>query len=248
MRLIDDPTRRRARSFGDVADDYHRVRPSYPADAVRWLLGPDPVDVVDLGAGTGKLTAVLIGEGHRVLAIEPLQTLRATFAGALPTAQAIEGSAEAIPAPDRSADAVVAGQAFHWFEVVPALEEIARVLRPGGTLGLIWNFRDASQAWTRDLAALAGRDGLTEGWTRAFEQLPRVAGVERRDFEYVHPVDRDTLVALVGTWSTVASLAEPEREQTLKRVRELWDRHPDLASASHASLIYRTEAYRVHLT
>lgn len=247
MRLINDPGRQRARSFGDVADAYDSARPSYPAHAIRWLLGPNSLDVVDLGAGTGKLTAVLLGQGHRVVAIEPLRPLRAKFAAALPRTQAVEGHAEDIPLPDSSADAVVVGQAFHWFDIEPALEEIARVLRPGGKLGLIWNFRHRSQAWMRELAAFAGQDGLPEAWIRDFETLARVAVVERRNFELLHPVDRSKLVALVSSWSNVASLAEPQRDQMLERVRQLWDRHPDLGGTSYASLIYRTETYRVRL-
>jgi hypothetical protein len=100
----------------------------------------------------------------------------------------------------------------------------------------------------RDLAAVASQDGLPEDWTREFEMLASVAAVERRDFELLHRVDRDTLVALVSTWSIVASLAEPEREQMLGQVRRLWNRHPDLCFASHAWLTYRTETYRVHIT
>src|SRR4051812_12101086 len=142
MRLVDDPDQRRAQSFGGVADDYHRARPGYPVEAVRWLLGSSPLDVVDLGAGTGKLTAVLVGEGHRVVAVEPLEPMRSRLVAALPATPALEGSAEEIPLPDGCADAVVVGQAFHWFDVEPALREIARVLRPGGTLGLLWNARD----------------------------------------------------------------------------------------------------------
>jgi SAM-dependent methyltransferase len=246
MRLVDD--RGRAGSFGGVADEYDRARPSYPAQAVRWLLGPDPLEVVELGAGTGKLTKVLLDEGHRVVAIEPLEPMRSKLAAAFPATPALHGRAERIPLPDRCADAVIAGQAFHWFDTLPALEEIARVLRPGGTLGLIWNFRDDSEAWMRDLAALLGQDGLPRGWTREFETLSGVVDIEHRDFELVHPVDRETLVALVGSWSTVASLAPPEREQALAQVRALWDGHPDLGRVPRASLIYRTETYRVRLT
>jgi SAM-dependent methyltransferase len=248
MRLVDDPGQRRAQSFGGVADDYHRARPGYPVEAVRWLLGSSPLDVVDLGAGTGKLTAVLVGEGHRVVAVEPLEPMRSRLTTALPATPAREGSAEEIPLPDCCADAVVVGQAFHWFDLEPALREIARVLRPGGTLGLLWNARDESHAWMRALAEFAGQDILPQGWTRELLRLPWIVAVERRCFEIGHPVDRDTLVALVGSWSVVASLGDPEREWMLRRVRELWDRHPDLGGARDPSLIYRTEAYRVRLT
>lgn len=247
MRLADDPEGRRALCFGGVADDYDRTRPGYPAAAIRWLLGRDPLDVADLGAGTGRLTAVLLDEGHRPIAIEPLQTLRDKLATGLPGVRSLEGRAEALPLPDHAVHAVVAGQAFHWFDVEPALEEIVRVLRPGGTLGLVWNFRATSLAWMRDLAAIAGQDGLPEDWLRRFEMLPRVAAVERRDFEHVHRVDRETLVALVGTWSVIAVLEEAEREEMLGRVRELWNRHPDLGRASHAPMLYSTETYRVRL-
>lgn len=247
MRLADDAGGRRAVCFGGVADDYDRARPGYPAPAIRWLLGRDPLEVADLGAGTGKLTAVLLDEGHRPIAIEPLQTLRDKLATVLPGVRSLEGRAEAIPLPDHAVDAVVAGQSFHWFDVEPALEEIARVLRPGGTLGLVWNLRATTLAWMRDLAAIAGQDGLPEDWLRQFEMLPRVASVERRDFEHVHRVDRETLVALVGTWSVIGVLEKEEREAMLGRVRELWNRHPDLGRASRAPMPYRTETYRVRL-
>jgi SAM-dependent methyltransferase len=246
MRLVDD--RGRGQSFGAVAEDYERARPSYPRAAVRWMLGPDHLDVIDLGAGTGKLTAVLLTEGHQVVAVEPLEPLRARLTAALPTTQALSGYAENIPLPDRCADAVVAGQAFHWFDTVPALEEIARILRPGGTLGLLWNFRGDARAWMRDLAAMLGQDGLPEGWTQEFLALARVAAIERRDFDLVHPVDRDRLVALVSSWSIIASLTDRERERVFARVRDLWDQHPDLGHDAYATMTYRTEAYRVRLT
>jgi SAM-dependent methyltransferase len=245
MRLVDD--RGRARAFDAVAAEYDRARPSYPVSAVRWLLGDRRLDVVDLGAGTGKLTAVLLAEQHRVVAVEPLASLRATLAAALPTCPVLAGSAEAMPLPDACADAVIVGQAFHWFDAAPALEEISRVLRPGGTLGLLWNFRDDSQAWMRDLAALLGQDGLPAGWTEQLTTMARVAAVEERAFALAHPVDRDILIALVSSWSTVASLAEPERHATLGRVGTLWDRHPDLGLGASATMRYRTEAYRVRL-
>lgn len=247
MRLADDPNRERATSFGKVADDYDRARPTYPPDAVSWLLGRDPLEVVDLGAGTGKLTAVLVGAGHRVVAVEPLDELRAKLTDALPGIPALQGSAEALPLPDASVDAVVAGQAFHWFDIGAALAEIGRVLRPGGTLGLLWNFRDDASAWMRDLAAIAGQDGLPEGWTRELEALPVVTSVERRDFRLEHRVDRERLLALLRSWSHVASQDNTGRHDLLRRVEALWDAHPQLAGAAQAVMTYRTEAYRIRI-
>ena len=126
----------RARSFGQVAEAYERARPGYPEDAVRWLVGDEPRDIVDLGAGTGKLTRSLVALGHRVVAVEPLPEMIARLRTAVPGAIAIEGGAEAIPLDAASADVVIAAQAFHWFDHGPALREIARVLRPGGRIAL----------------------------------------------------------------------------------------------------------------
>jgi SAM-dependent methyltransferase len=240
-----DPAR--ARSFGAVAEDYERARPGYPKEAVTWLLGTRPLEVVDLGAGTGKLTAVLLGAGHRVVAVEPSNALRERVAAALPEARVLEGSAEQIPLPDDSADAVVVGQAFHWFDTEPALNEIARVLRPGGALGLVWNFREDSQAWMRELTALAGEDGLPGDWPGEVEESPLVESVERRDFRLEHLVDRGRLLALVRSWSYVSTLNEPERHRILAGVERLWEEHPELAGAREAMLTYRTEAYRVRV-
>src|SRR5712691_5874982 len=129
-------------AFSDVADAYARARPDYPDEAVRWLAGDEPHDIVDLGAGTGKLTRSLVALGHRVTAVEPLDEMRAQLVAALPGTIALAGSAEAIPCPDASADVVSCAQAFHWFAHDAALPEIARVLRPGGRLALVWNSRD----------------------------------------------------------------------------------------------------------
>jgi SAM-dependent methyltransferase len=238
----------RARSFGDTADDYDRARPGYPAEAVEWLLGTRPLDVIDVGAGTGKLTAILARAGHRVTAVEPLAPLRRKLSQALPAVRATSGRAERLPLDDAAADAVVVGQAFHWFDARAAVGEISRVLRPAGVLGLIWNFRDESQRWMRELTTITGADGLPDGWTVEREVLPRVASASRRDFRLEHPVDRERLLALVRSWSYVATLAAAEHKRVLARVHELWDAHPDLAGTSSAVLTYRTEAYKLYLT
>jgi SAM-dependent methyltransferase len=215
---------------------------------VTWLLGPRGLDVVEVGAGTGKLTAVLLSAGHRVTAaVEPLAELRAKLRAALPDVPVASGRAEELPLSDGCAEAVVVGQAFHWFDAEPALEEVARVVRGRGVLGLLWNFREDSQAWMRELTAIAGEDVLREGWNAELAASPQVASIERRDFHLEHRVDRDRLLDLVSSWSYVATLDEVERRGVLARVEDLWDRHPDVAGAQEAVLTYRTETYRVLL-
>src|SRR6478752_5964079 len=151
----------RAASFGGVADVYERARPGYPVDAVRWLAGEEPCDVVDLGAGTGKLTRSLVDLGHRVTAVEPLAEMLDQLRVAVPEATALQGGAEAIPLPTESADVVTAAQAFHWFDHGPALREIARVLRPGGHVALVWNTRDEGVPWVARLSEEAlGRESI----------------------------------------------------------------------------------------
>jgi len=156
-------------AFTDVADAYERGRPGYPETAVGWLVGDEPCDVVDLGAGTGKLTRVLVALGHRVTAVEPLDEMRAQLQAAVPGVHVVSGSAEEIPLPDGSADVVTCAQSFHWFEHDVALPEIARVLRPGGRLALVWNVRDDRDPWTARLSAIIGNETV-----RDWEDFPAV--------------------------------------------------------------------------
>ena len=138
---------RRARSFGSVADLYREARPGYPLAAVEWALEHAPGrDVLDLAAGTGKLTEVIASAGARVTAVEPLEQMRRELARTVPAATLLSGSAEQIPLADGAVDAVLVGQAFHWFDQPRALDEIARVLRPGGVVGLLWNLRTRARS------------------------------------------------------------------------------------------------------
>ena len=146
----------RAVVFGQVADVYHRSRPGYPAEAVEWLVGNTPRRVLDLGAGTGKLTAALVAAGHEVVAVEPSAQMLAILRTNVPDVDAREGRAEAIPVPDADVDAVVVAQAFHWFDHALAVPEIARVLRPGGRLALAWNLRDTTAPWVAELSRVIG--------------------------------------------------------------------------------------------
>src|SRR4051794_1947800 len=140
-----------AASFGLAAREYERGRPGYPEAALDWLLPPDARDVVDLGAGTGKLTRQLAGRNLHVVAVEPSDGMRAELARALPDATALPGAAERIPLPDASADAVLVAQAWHWVDAEAAVPEVVRVLRPGGRLGLLWNLRDETVDWVAAL-------------------------------------------------------------------------------------------------
>src|SRR5262245_61990756 len=132
----------RGLSFGPAADRYDQARPSYPPAALTWALGTEVRRVVDLGAGTGILTRVLVDLGHEVVPVEPDAGMRRRLADVTPGTQAVDGTAERIPLPDASVDAVVAGQAYHWFDTERAHPEIARVLRPGGVFAPLWNIRD----------------------------------------------------------------------------------------------------------
>jgi len=152
-----------ARSFDAGPGAYARFRPGYPPAAVRAALPGDARDVLDLGAGTGKLTESLLGRGLQVTAVEPLPGMLAELSRRFPQATAVPGSAEDIPLPDGAVDCVVVGQAFHWFDPDRALAEIARVLRPGGTVSLLWNHDDESDPLVRDVQRELDRIGRPGG-------------------------------------------------------------------------------------
>jgi SAM-dependent methyltransferase len=236
--------RARATSFGVVAADYERGRPAYPAEAVRWLVGPPPRRVLDLGAGTGKLTGVLVAAGYKVTAVEPLPAMLDQLRSAVPEAAAMLGSAESIPVPDASVDAVTAGQAFHWFEPGPALAEIGRVLRPGGRLGLVWNIRDESVEWVAELSRLIGTEGLTTDWSESISSSGLFGDLEHAHFRLEQHLDRATMLATVRSRSYCVTLPPDEQAEVLDAVHRLWDTHPDLAGRQTVVLPYVTHAFR----
>lgn len=239
----------RGLSFGAVAGAYERSRPGYPVDAVRWLAGEEPCDVVDLGAGTGKLSRLLAAQRHRVTAVEPIAEMLAELEAAVPGAAARAGSAEAIPLADASADVVTVAQAFHWFDQQVALREIARVLRPGGRLGLVWNTRDDSEPWVAELTdTIIGRSEFRDDGVVAVVSSIDESGlygpVERASFAHVQPLSRDELVELVRSRSQCAVLSEEERGPVLDHAGELFDTH-----ATDGTLVmpYVTECFRASL-
>jgi SAM-dependent methyltransferase len=212
-----------------VAELYERARPEYPDAAVAFLasrlgLGPGRV-VVDLGAGTGKLTRRLVPTGARVVAVEPLAEMREQLARVVPEAEALEGTAEALPLEDGSADAFTVGQAFHWFDAERASAEIARVLRPGGALALLWNIRDLSdelQARLNELLRPARRDTPSEHeqpWRAVLAASPLYGPVEERSFPWVQAHTTQELVDRIASVSFVARLEAGPREELLAQIR-----------------------------
>jgi SAM-dependent methyltransferase len=242
---------RRARSFDGVADAYRRARPTYPAAVVAWVLEIAPGRrVVDLAAGTGKLTQVLVSEGTDVVAVEPLDRMRAALEETVPGVRALAGTAEQIPLPDAAADAVFVAQAFHWFDAPRALDEIARVLVPGGAVGLLSNVRDDRVAWVAELTcALGGAGDVLRGsrdLADAPSRHPRFAGVERREVPNPERFDRARLVEWARSTSSIATLAPSEREAALERIGRLADEHPDLRGRQRFTMPYVTVAVRAH--
>lgn len=244
-----DVLRARARSFGSVAAGYAALRPSYPVDAVEFVLGRDrALDVLDVGAGTGLLTQVALGLGHRVRAVDPSAEMLAELAARLPAVPTAVGTAESVPAGDGSVDAVLAGQAAHWFDPAPAAREIRRVLRPGGVLGLIWNTRDVRVPWLADLEALLHDEargheadqGVVDGL--AAELGADVQLVESRVVQRLAPED---VVGGIATRSYVAVMDDAGREEFLSSIRDLLARHPDTRGRAELELPYRTHAYRL---
>jgi SAM-dependent methyltransferase len=240
--LPEDVRVRRARSFALVAQEYERGRPGYPREAIDWLLGAEPRDVVDVGAGTGKLTAALADAGHRVVAVEPLEQMRAQLAASLPAVAALAGTAERLPLQDTSVDAVTVGAAFHWFDQSAALTEIARVLRPGGVLGLLGNAFDPSVAWVARVREILGPPAIERRghWPSVVDLGERFADVKDHEFAHQQRIDRSTLRDLASSRSTLAVMAAAERETVLTRLDELWEREPELVGRAEVMLPWRT--------
>ena len=215
--------KRLSESFGAVAQAYDRGRPSYPAEAVAWLLDGEAKIVLELGAGTGKLTREMVDQGHAVFATEKDPAMLAVLQERVPEVSAKVAGAEEIPANDRSVDVVVAAQAFHWFDHEVAVPEIARVLKPGGHVAVVWNFFDKRIPWVRKLVEVVGEHSATSSSQGVLEASDLFEEVESKTFAFWQDVTRDTLVDIVASRSYVASLPEDERGLKLDAVRALYD-------------------------
>ncbi len=245
------------KGFDRAATTYERGRPDYPPAAVAHLarvlrLGRGST-VIEVGSGTGKFTRALGTTGAARVAVEPIAGMRRVFARVVPEVPVLSGTAESIPLPSGFADAIVAAQAFHWFWPRPALREFARVLRPGGGLGLVWNLRDESVGWSRRLTQLLDEYGYTS-------QVPRARGLDRWRpvfdrpespfgpllhcrFPHRQRAPRATFVARILSVSVVAGLSARERGRVAERVRAILDTDPATRDRPILEMPYRTDVF-----
>ena len=230
-------------SFGTTAVEYAEHRPDYAQAAVRWTLERAPGQrVLDLGAGTGKLTAALLALGAEVIAVEPDPAMLTELRRALPAVRTLPGSAEAIPLPDASVDAVLAGNAMHWFDMDVAGPEIARVLAPGGILAGLWNVVDDRVDWVAGLArvngsAAIGPRDMPISWRAETADMhlpntgvaPQFGSPEQAEFPHGQRRTADSLVATFATRAGMLVMPEQEREATLARIRAFLASRPETA-------------------
>lgn len=236
-----------ARSFGAAVDAYDRGRPTYPDDAVDWLLAHAPrhdsaaderTRAVDLGAGTGKFTASLVARGLDVVAVEPDVSMLARLREHLPGVDAREGTAEAIPLPDASVDLVTMAQAWHWVDAERASAEVARVLAPGGVVALVWNIRDESEPWVRRLGEVAGSSPAERFETLRPPLGPALEHVASAAFDWSFELDREAVLAMFASRSYLIALPEEERAEVLAGVGRVVDE--EFAEAEAITMPYAT--------
>jgi SAM-dependent methyltransferase len=237
-------------SFGAHADAYERARPAWPEEAARWLVPEHAELVVELGAGTGKLTRAVAALGVRVVAVEPDPRMLAVLHGF--DLEGVEGSAEAIPFDDGVADAVLAGSSLHWFELEPALRAIRRVLKAGGRLAFGWNHRDVRHptiAAMSEVIYSSRPSRQTSGWQRRDWAAAVVAGGLFRDVEHtliedVHEFPREALQDHLLSYSGLAALPEDERRREFAAVAEVLEADPSLHDGDDLRLPFVVDAYR----
>ncbi|MFA9441610.1 class I SAM-dependent methyltransferase [Uliginosibacterium sp. sgz301328] len=236
-----------------AADRYVKGRPDYPPQIADWLRDDLALSAgrmaVDLGAGTGKFTPYLLATGARVIAVEPVDAMRAKLVASLPQVEAVNGAAQSIPLPDASVDAVVCAQAFHWFATREALAEIRRVLKPGGRLGLVWNGRDARIPWVARLDAIVNAHQgdtpryYTGEWRKVFP-FDGFSALQERRYAHGHAgAPEDVILNRVRSTSFIAAMADDDRAMVERQVRELIASTPELAGKNVVTVPYETAAF-----
>ncbi|MBC7590580.1 MAG: methyltransferase domain-containing protein [Salinibacterium sp.] len=233
-----------AASFDAAAELYEKARPSYPVPAVDWVLPGNPAEVLDLGAGTGKFTRLFADRVARVVAVDPSERMLEQLSLTVPTAETIVASAESIPLPDESVDAVVCAQAWHWVDATAAASELARVLRPGGTVGLLWNSRDHRVDWVARMAEIINEASPDD----ILEHPPELPGpftaMEFLELDWQHDLTRAELRALVASRSHFIVQTRPEQQRVLDALDAMLDAHPQTAGLEQIPVPYRTLCFR----
>ena len=240
--------------FDREAEVYETSRPPYPPDAVTWLaenlrLRPGAV-VVDLAAGTGKLTRLLLPTGATVLAVEPVVGMRQVLRRLFPSVPTVAGTAESLPLRSSSLDAVCVAQAFHWFDAEPAFGELRRVLRPGGRLGLVWNARDRSEDWVDRVWAIMDAAERHAPWRdhenwRDSALGPRAGfgPLQRATFRHEHVATPEGVVDRIRGVSHIAAMDPAEQAVVLADVRRVLAEHPDTRGREELHVPYRVDCY-----
>jgi SAM-dependent methyltransferase len=232
----------RSRSFETVAAEYEQYRPDYPEEALRWAgerlgLGAG-ARVLDVGAGTGKLTRGLVALGFEAVAVEPGAPMLDQLRRAVPEAEAHEGPAEAIPLPDESLDAAFAGQAFHWFDRARALPELHRVIRADGGLALLWNWWDEPDPLQAELGELIGYAGHEPYRDEELPGKPWFREVGRTIVETAEDSSPAALVGYLSTASAFLTADTEEREESLRAVHELASRYGERFSLPRLTYVF----------
>jgi SAM-dependent methyltransferase len=252
-------SRDRASAFGSVADDYDRWRPGPSPAVVDWLLPAEPRRVVDIGAGTGALSRLLVGRVRDLVAVEPDARMREVLARNVPEATVLEGQGERIPVEDVSADAVVVSSAWHWMDVDATIAEVARVLRPRGVLGVVWSGVDWRGDWFTQLRGTVRTDSsepaglltsLIDQETPGDENVLRLPDAapfeppEQRWLSWEQPMSADQLVGMLGTFSGVIVLSDEQRHQVLDEARTFLRRYAGLEGDATVVLPFRANCWR----
>lgn len=237
-----------ATSFGSAAAAYERGRPGYPTEAVDFVLPPGVRRVLDLGAGTGKLTRQLVTRGLDVVAVEPLEQMRAELHRVLPEVRVLAGTAEALPLPDGSVDAVLVAQAWHWVDPVRALPEVARVLAPSGHLGLLWNRPlEPEGSWTAELARVVARRARGGQPAQRTPTSTPFGPDEIMTVPWTRWTTPDGLVDDITSRSHVITLPDDERARLVAEVRKLLATHPATTGRDNLSMPWETHCVRAEL-
>ncbi|NKX54513.1 class I SAM-dependent methyltransferase [Arthrobacter mobilis] len=244
-RLDDERRRAFGGSFQTGGEHYDRVRPGYPSDAVDWLLGsaPGASRAVDVGAGTGKYTAELLSRGLEVVAVDPSADMLAQLTRKFRGVRTVLGTAEHTGLPDASVDVATVAQAWHWVDPLAASTELARILRPGGLLGLVWNQLDVTVPWVHRLSRIMHAGDVHRPGFRP-QIGPEFIGLQRHETRWSDPVTAAEVMELAKSRSYYLRAGEPTRAKVLSNLRWYLHDHLDYAGTSVIQLPYYTQTWR----